>query len=605
MEGPQKRKIMSKVEYPRSTSRNGNISRPASPNKYLAQPPPSPGPSNLLRPKAKVNSSASLRPRKLSTTASTLSSAGRVNSAPPPRSTSPFKQSQGAVSPPQRAPQARITARPISKSVAASPNVSPDSRRSPATTRLDQVGSPGVRRRVGSLSLQRSLTPPALGINGPASPSTLTSEPPGISETLDSLLVSHVRVRSKVSDTLKSSLATSPQSNSSSISTSPPYATTRPIRTRSRPPSLSSIGLDSPPSHASPTVYPITTCAPSANPHRYSPPRPPQHLPIPEGTYHRKANSEANIALPHSPPASAVSFSSKSSTSQSSASQRTRNSSGTLPTSTSRVGLGILEEDKNGVPSGHSSREPSYEDDVSNHDSSEGSDDYDSEDISSDDPDRQHKLEAKSNRMIADLEITNRSLMSINSTLEATKNKQAKEIRELRRKLRESMLILPPRTFQAVKSTLAEDIDKVGSVEEEEAEEDEEEEDEDKNDDPAFERVKAMVEGLLQVGKRALETKPEDFAERTRGGTKVLTAEEVQSWQNRRGNGESEDPDTSMSQVATEGETSFDSSAPSSSYLRVPDVDDESTSEEEVEALMSEPVLLHQAPIPPITISTS
>ena len=73
---------------------------------------------------------------------------------------------------------------------------------------------------------------------------------------------------------------------------------------------------------------------------------------------------------------------------------------------------------------------------------------------------------------IADLEITNRSLLSINSTLEATKHRQAKEIRELRRKLRESRLVLPPSAFKAVKSSITEDERTV----EEELEENEEEE---------------------------------------------------------------------------------------------------------------------------------
>ncbi|TFK56622.1 hypothetical protein OE88DRAFT_1730094 [Heliocybe sulcata] len=588
MEAPQKRKIMAKVQYPRGTSHNANdISRPPSPPKYLAQQPPSPGPSNLLRPKAKVNSTASVRPRKLSSTASTLT---RLNSAPQPRSTSPLRSLQGAngtLSPPPRAPTARIPARPTSKSLAATPNASPDSRRSPAAQRLDPPRSPGGRRRVESLSFQGSPTPSALSV-GPASP---TSEAPGISETLDSLLVSHVRVKSKVSNTLKAHLAASVQSNSSSAPSSPPYATTRPIRTRSRPSSI--VGFDSPSPSKAPNIYPITTCIPSANPHRYSPPRPPQHLPNPDRTYHRKAGSEANIALPQSPPASAVSHSSKSSTSQSSASHST------LPTSSSRVGLGIDEV-------GHSSREPSYEEDISEEVSSESgsesgsdSDSDDSDDISSDDPDRQQKIEAKSNRKIADLEITNRSLMSINSTLEATKNRQAKEIRELRRRLRESMLILPPRKFQAVKSTLPEDIDKVD--EEEEDAEEEEEEEENQNGDPAFDRVKAMVEGLVQVGKRALETKPEDFVEQGRGGAKVLTAEEVQRWQNG-------DPDTSVSisiNLDTEGETSRRSSAPSSSSLRAPVTDDGLTSEDEIEALMSGSATVHQASVPPITVSTS
>jgi len=65
---------------------------------------------------------------------------------------------------------------------------------------------------------------------------------------------------------------------------------------------------------------------------------------------------------------------------------------------------------------------------------------------------------------MADLEITNRSLLAINASLEKTKARQAQEIRELRRKLRETRLMLPPLTYRAVKSSL--DPGEVGDDEE-------------------------------------------------------------------------------------------------------------------------------------------
>lgn len=46
-------------------------------------------------------------------------------------------------------------------------------------------------------------------------------------------------------------------------------------------------------------------------------------------------------------------------------------------------------------------------------------------------------LEAKTNRKILDLEITNKSLLAINSSLEVVKLKQAREIRELKRRIRD------------------------------------------------------------------------------------------------------------------------------------------------------------------------
>lgn len=144
---------------------------------------------------------------------------------------------------------------------------------------------------------------------------------------------------------------------------------------------------------------------------------------------------------------------------------------------------------------------------------------------SEDETEGAERAEAKSNRKMADLEITNRSLTAINSTLEATRHRQAKEIRELRRKLRESRLILPPSTYQQLKS-------------EEEEEEDEEEVSEDDSDivkgngpgNEGYQRVRLLLENLIETGKRALESTPSDFG--TGAGTKVtvLSAEEVENW---------------------------------------------------------------------------
>lgn len=86
----------------------------------------------------------------------------------------------------------------------------------------------------------------------------------------------------------------------------------------------------------------------------------------------------------------------------------------------------------------------------------------------------------------------------------------------MRRKLRESRLILPPQTYQAVTS----------------ASEDEEDEDEDSDveegADETFQRVRGLIDSLIESGKRALETRPEDF--RASLATKVLNADELRSW---------------------------------------------------------------------------
>ena len=51
------------------------------------------------------------------------------------------------------------------------------------------------------------------------------------------------------------------------------------------------------------------------------------------------------------------------------------------------------------------------------------------------------------------MEITNKSLLAINASLEAAKHKQAKEIRDLRRRLRETRLSLPPRVYKELRSS--------------------------------------------------------------------------------------------------------------------------------------------------------
>ena len=141
------------------------------------------------------------------------------------------------------------------------------------------------------------------------------------------------------------------------------------------------------------------------------------------------------------------------------------------------------------------------------------------------------------------MEITNRSLLAINSSLETTKHRQAKEIRELRRKLRESRLILPPRAFQALKSEL--DHDDTAS----ENDDDENDEPPEGTEDEVYKRVRVIIDGLIETGKRALESKPEDFLEGGKGGTKVLHAEEVRTW--RRDSGDVAMPD---GDISSEGE---------------------------------------------------
>jgi len=192
---------------------------------------------------------------------------------------------------------------------------------------------------------------------------------------------------------------------------------------------------------------------------------------------------------------------------------------------------------------------------------------------------------------IEDLEITNRSLLAINSSLEATKHRQAKEIRDLRRKLRESRLILPPRAYRVVKSSL--EPDDMGDDEDEDEDEDDESTEESfAKQDEMYCRVKGLVDTLLESGRKALATTPDELREGGKGGTKVLSAEEVRTW--RDGDGGSEDEPKLLRRPLTP------------SRVAVPgDDNDELQSEDEVEAIMLEPDVVTPAPVPPITVTLS
>ncbi|KAJ7610779.1 hypothetical protein FB45DRAFT_1120438 [Roridomyces roridus] len=203
------------------------------------------------------------------------------------------------------------------------------------------------------------------------------------------------------------------------------------------------------------------------------------------------------IPLPsQSPPMSTISFSSRSSLSGPGSSTGYVTESGTSQLSAP-------------LPVNGHGRRTSI-DVSSNNKASDSEDEPDEEDLRASTAERKVRAEAKSVRKIADLEITNRSLLAINTTLEQTRHRQAKELRELRRKLRESRLILPPRAFRAVKSSL--DHDDTAD------EEDEEEED--------AEAEAAEPKARMRMT-RHITTTPRDFPEPSKVA-KVLSAYEVQ-----------------------------------------------------------------------------
>ena len=150
---------------------------------------------------------------------------------------------------------------------------------------------------------------------------------------------------------------------------------------------------------------------------------------------------------------------------------------------------------------------------------------------------------------IEDLEITNRSLLAINAALETTKHRQANEIRELRRKLRESRLMLPPRAFRAIKSSLGpEDVADDEDIGEDGNDNDDDDDDDDEHDE-TYGRIKGILENMLETGRRALRAEPRDF-DKPGGGVKVLSAEEVRSWRGNMG-----DDISSIHSAATDTET--------------------------------------------------
>ncbi|KAJ6503233.1 hypothetical protein C8R47DRAFT_1038687 [Mycena vitilis] len=285
----------------------------------------------------------------------------------------------------------------------------------------------------------------------------------------------------------------------------------------------------------------------------------------------------ATIPLPpHSPPTSAVSFSSRSSRSPSSVSYATESGTSQLSAprpaggdaSSMRSGLENLMHFSDLLSPAENGRDDD-DDDESDSDS-EGGPVQSEEQLRASTAERKVRAEAKSVRKIADLEITNRSLLTINSSLEQAKHRQAKEIRELRRKLRESRLILPPRAFRAVKSSL--EVDDTAEDDDDDDEEDEEGEGGEKDDgkaevhDVTYRRIKVILEGLLESGRRALETTPQDFPEPVKV-TKVLSAYEVEA------------PDDDEAPRAQRPPAS-------PSHVAVPDSDDGNlSSEDEVEAM--------------------
>ncbi|KAJ7783150.1 hypothetical protein B0H16DRAFT_1709960 [Mycena metata] len=250
----------------------------------------------------------------------------------------------------------------------------------------------------------------------------------------------------------------------------------------------------------------------------------------------RQANNEFPPSPPlgpssslraQSPPTSAVSYSSRSSRSPSSVSYATESGTSQLSAprpngrdaadSSMRSGLENLMHFSGMLPTAEDAEDDDSDEDEDGQGQEKREDEFRASTF-----ERKVKAEAKSVRKIADLEITNRSLLTINTSLEQTKRRQAKENRD-------SRLILPSRAFRAVKSSLeADDTVDSNSDEEEEGDEAEQAAAEQAREvhDVMYRRIKTILAGLLETGRRALETTPQDFPEPVKVA-KVLSAYEL------------------------------------------------------------------------------
>ncbi|SNX85051.1 uncharacterized protein MEPE_03760 [Melanopsichium pennsylvanicum] len=177
--------------------------------------------------------------------------------------------------------------------------------------------------------------------------------------------------------------------------------------------------------------------------------------------------------------------------------------------------------------------------------------------------------EARVHRKLLDLEITNKSLMAINSALEVTKLKQAKEIRELKRRLREGRGI-------SVDPTARDSLGGATSSDEEDLEADSEDDDEfSAQEDPeleaAHQRCKNLVDSMVEQARKAILAEYEE----PRGNVgKVLHPAELEEMQREMEQGNDTEADTTIAtdllnaSVMLDHSTSKDDDLPSSSSLK-------------------------------------
>lgn len=94
--------------------------------------------------------------------------------------------------------------------------------------------------------------------------------------------------------------------------------------------------------------------------------------------------------------------------------------------------------------------------------------------------------------------------------------------------------MLPPRAYRTLKSSLGpEDMADDEDIDDDSNDNDNGDDGDDEHDE-TYKRIKGILEGLLETGRRALRAEPRDFEQHS-SGVKVLSAEEVRSWRNNMG----------------------------------------------------------------------
>jgi hypothetical protein len=117
--------------------------------------------------------------------------------------------------------------------------------------------------------------------------------------------------------------------------------------------------------------------------------------------------------------------------------------------------------------------------------------------------------------------------------LEATKDRQAREIKDLRRKLRE-MRHVPSRPLYANPESMSPTTSDISLPKEHSNSSHSSDEEDELEPDPAFERIQKLIEGLLAQAHRAIERTIDDCMPAPTNTVKVFNAEEFKRYERKK-----------------------------------------------------------------------